>query len=92
METLQQVFPLHQAYSPLAPPAPTQGPPSPPLLGTPQMPDSLGEAYVVVDLPDTSKVAIVTYDDEPMEDFEGHLEEEDDLEEDQEIDEVVEEQ
>jgi len=35
---------------------------------------------------------VVSSDDEPMEGFEGHLVEEDDVEEDKEIDEVVEEQ
>jgi len=56
------------------------------------MPDNPKEAHVVVDLPDTSKIVVVNSDDESMKGFEGHLEEEDDLKEDQEIDEVVEEQ
>ena len=47
---------------------------------------------MVVDLPDTLEIVVVSSDDEPMEGFEGNLEEEDDLDNDQEIDEVVEEQ
>jgi len=47
---------------------------------------------VVVDLPDTLEVVVVSSNDEPMEGFEGHLEEEDDLGEDQDIDKVIEEQ
>jgi len=43
---------------------------------------------VVVDLPDTPKIVAVSSDDEPMDGFEGYLEEEDD----QEINEVVDEQ
>jgi len=57
---------------------------------SPQMPDGPGEAHVILDLPDTLEVMVVSSDDEPMEGLEGHLEEEDDLEERQEIDEVVE--
>jgi len=53
------------------------------------MPDSPGKAHVVVDLPNTLKVVVVSSNDEPMQGFEGHLEEEDDPEKDQEIDEVV---
>ena len=44
METLQHVFPLHQAHSPPAPPALAQGPPSLPVPSTPQMPDGCREA------------------------------------------------
>ena len=47
------------------------------------MPDSLGEAHVVIDLPDTPEIVLVSSEDE------GHQEEEDDPEEDQDIDEVV---
>ena len=54
--------------------------------------DSPGEAHVVVDLSDIPEFVVVSSNDEPIEDFEGHLEEEDDLDEDQEIDKVVEEQ
>ena len=46
----------------------------------------------MADLPDTSKVMVLNSNDEPMESFEGHLEEGDDPEEDQKIAEVVEEQ
>jgi len=46
------------------------------------MPDSLGEAHVVIDLPDTPEIVLVSSEDE------GHQEEEDDPEEDQDIDEV----
>jgi len=82
METFQHVFPLHQAHPLPAPPTPTQGPPSLLVPGTPQMSDSPGEAHVVVDLSDIPKIMVVSSDDEPMEGFEGHLEEEDDPEED----------
>jgi len=40
------------------------------------MPDSPGEANVVIDLPDTPDIVVVSSEDE------GHLEEEDDPEED----------
>ena len=56
------------------------------------MHDSPGEAHVVVDLPDALEIVIVSSDDEPMEGFKGHLAEEDDTKEDQEINEVVVEQ
>ena len=46
------------------------------------MPNSPGEAHVVVDLSDTREILVVSSEDEAMEDFEGHLEEEGDLEED----------
>ena len=82
METLQHVFPLHQVHPLPTAPAPMQGPPSPPTPGTPLMPDSLGEAHVVIDLPDTPEIVLVSSEDE------GHQEEEDDPEEDQDIDEV----
>lgn len=88
MGTLQHVFPLHQAHPPPAPPAPAQGPLSPLVLGTPQMSDSPGEAHVVMDLPDTSEIVVLSSDDELMEGFEDK----DDLEEDQEVDEIAEEQ
>jgi len=84
METLQHIFLLHQAHLPPAAPALTQGPPSLPTPGTPLMPDSPGEAYLVIDLPDTLAIMVVSYEDE------GHQEEEeDDPEEDQDIEEVV---
>ena len=47
------------------------------------MPDSLGEAHVVVDLHDTREIVVVSSEDE------GHQEEEDDPEENQDIDEAV---
>jgi len=50
------------------------------------MPDSLGEAHVVRDLPNTPEIVVVSFEDE------GHPKEEDDSEEDQDIDEVVVEQ
>jgi len=40
------------------------------------MHDSLGEAHVVIDLPDTPEIVVVSYEDR------GHPEEENDLEED----------
>ena len=42
----------------------------------------------MVDLHDTLEIVVVSFDDEPIQGFEGHLEEEDDLEEDQQIDEL----
>jgi len=92
METLGHVFPLHQAHPPTAPPAPAQGPPSPPTSGTPLMPNSPGEVHVVVDLPNTLEIVVVSFEDEAMEGFEAHLEEEEDPEEDQDIDKAVMEQ
>jgi len=92
VETLQHVFPLHQAHPPAALAAAAQGPPLSPAPGTPLMPDSLGEAHVVVDLPDTPEIVVVSFEDDAMEGFEGHLEEEDDPEEDQDINEAVVEQ
>ena len=95
METLQHIFPLHRTHPPLAPPAPVQGPTSPPVPGTPQMPNSPGKAHVVADLSDTPEIMVASFDDEPMQGFEGHLKEEDDPEEQQidwEIDEEVGEQ
>jgi len=56
------------------------------------MPNSPGEAHVVVDLSDTREILVVSSEDEAMEGFEGHTEEEDDPEEDQDIDEAVMEQ
>jgi len=88
VETLQHVFLLHQAHPLPAPLAPAQGPPSSATLGTCLMPDSLGEADVVVDLPDTLEFVVVSSDNEPMDGFEDK----DDPEEDQEINEIVEEQ
>jgi len=49
------------------------------------MPDSSGEAHVVVDLPDTPEIVVDSLDGEPIEGFEGHPVDEGDLEEDQEI-------
>jgi len=51
--------------------------------------DSPRETHVVVDLPDIPEIVVVSYEVEAMEDFEGHLEEEDDPKEDQDIDEAV---
>jgi len=86
METLQHVFPLHQARSPPAAPAPAHGPPSPPVPAQglpfppvpciPLMPDSPGEAHVVIELPDTPDLVVISSGDE------GHQGEEDDLEKD----------
>ena len=73
METLQHDFPLHHAHPMSTPPVPAPG--------MPLMPNSPREAHVVVDLPNTPEIMIVSSDDEPMEGFEGHLEEEDDPEE-----------
>jgi len=53
------------------------------------MPNSPGEAYVMVDLLDMPEIMVASSDDEPMEDFEGHLEDKDDPEEEQKVDEVV---
>ena len=53
------------------------------------MPNSPGEAHVVVDLPDTPEIVVVSYEDEAMEDFEGYMEEKDDPQEDQDIDEAA---
>ena len=47
------------------------------------MPDSPGEAHVVINLPDTAEMVVISSDDE------GHPEEEDNPEEDQDIDEAV---
>ena len=44
--------------------------------------DSPREAHVVVNLLDTPEIVEVSSEDEAMEGFEGHLEEEDDPEED----------
>jgi len=46
------------------------------------MPDSPGEAHVVVDLLDTPKIVVVSSEDDAMEGFEGTLEEEGDLKQD----------
>jgi len=81
METLQHVFPLHQAPPPPTAPATAQGPPFPSAPGTPLMPDSPGEAHMVIDLPNTPDLLVISSGDE------GHQGEEDDPEEDQDIDE-----
>jgi len=38
------------------------------------MPDSPDKAHLVVDLPDTSEIMVVSSDDKPIEGFKGHLE------------------
>jgi len=81
-----------QACPPPAPPAPAQGPPSALIPGTPLMPDSSSEAYVVEDLHDTPEIMVVSSKDEAMEGFEGHLEAKDYPKEDRDIDEAVVEQ
>ena len=86
METLQHVFPLHQAHPPPAAPVPAQGPPSLPAPDTPLMPDSLREAHVVINIPDTPKIVVVSSEDK------GHQEEEHDPKEDQDINKAVVEQ
>jgi len=53
------------------------------------MPNIPGEVHVVVDLPDASENMGLSLDGEPIEGLEGHLEAEDDPEEDQEINVVV---
>jgi len=88
METLQHVFPLHQvhpppvaaalAQGPPSPPAPAQGPLIPPAPDTPLMPDSPGEAYMVLDIPDTPNLVVISSSSRD----EDHQGEEDDLEED----------
>jgi len=47
---------------------------------------------MVVDLPDTPEIVVASYKDEAIEDFEDHLEEEDDPKEHQNINEVMTEQ
>ena len=47
---------------------------------------------MVVDLPNAPETMVVSFEDDAMEGFEGHLEAEDDPKEHQEIDEVVVEQ
>jgi len=44
---------------------------------------------MMVDLPETPEIVVVSSEDDGMEGFEGHLEEEDDPEEDQDIDKAV---
>ena len=56
------------------------------------MPNSPGEAHVVVDLPDTPEIVVINSEDEAIEDFKGHLEKEDDPEGDRNIDEAMVEQ
>jgi len=87
METLQHIFPLHQAPPSLVPPTPAQRPPSPPAPTTPQMPNSpvplgLWEAHMVMDLSDSLEVVVISIDDKPMEDLDDHLEADNNLEED----------
>ena len=64
VETLWHVFPLNQAHPLSVALAPAKGPPFPPAPSTPLMPDSLGEAYVVIDLPDTTEIVMVSSEDE----------------------------
>jgi len=52
------------------------------------MSDSPVDSHVVVDLSDTQEIVVVSFEDEDIEDFRGHLEEEDDPKEDQDIDKV----
>ena len=73
-------------------PIPAQRPPSLPAPSTPLMPNSPREIHVVVDLPDTPEIVILSFEDEAMEGFKSHMEEKDDPEEDQDIDEAVVEQ
>ena len=87
IEALQHVFPLHKSPPLLAPPTLAQGALAPPTSGTPQMPNNpvpsrSGEAHVVIDLPDSLGVVVISSDDEPIEDFEDHLKVEDDPEKD----------
>ena len=88
METLQYIFPLHQAHPLPALPTPAQIPPSPSPPGTPLIPDNPRKAHVLVDIPNTPVIVVVSSDDEPM----GGFDSEDGPKEDQEIDEKVEEQ
>jgi len=67
---------LSRGGLPPAVPAPAQRPPSPPAPSTPLMLDSHGDAHVVIDLPDTLEIVVVSYKDK------GHQEEEDDPEND----------
>ena len=64
MEILRHVFLLHQVHPSPAAPASAQGPPSLPASSTPLMPDSLGQAHVVIDLSDTPVIVVVSYEDE----------------------------
>jgi len=43
------------------------------------MPDSLREVHVVLDLPHTPEIVVLSLDNEPMGDLMDHLEEEDNL-------------
>ena len=90
METLQHVFPLHQAHPPPVVPPPAQEPPIPPVPGTPLMPESPGEAYEVINIPDTPDLVVISStedhqdeEDDPEEDPKEDDPEEDDPEEDQ---------
>jgi len=73
METFSARLSSTPGTSPACTTHTAQGSPSSPVSGTSQMPDSPGEAYVVVDLPDTSEIMVVSSDDKPMKGFEGHL-------------------
>jgi len=56
------------------PPAPAQRPPSLLTPGIPLMPTSPGEVHVMVDLPDTPEIVVLSPGDEPMDDLEDRLE------------------
>ena len=66
MEILIHIFPLNQVPPPPAPPAPAQGPHSPLVSGTPPLPDSSGEAHVVIDIPDTPDLVVISFRDEGL--------------------------
>jgi len=81
IEILSYIFPLYFAPPSPAPPVLTQGPPSPPVSGTPQPPDGLvssksrdgiplanesGEVHMVVDLPDTTQLVKLSSNDKLM--------------------------
>jgi len=92
METFQHGFSLHQAFFPLAPPAPAHGSPSLLTLSTSLRHSSPRELHVVVAIPNTLEIMVLSPDEKPMEGLEDHLGDEDDSEEDQKIDEVGKEQ
>ena len=64
METLQHVFPLHQAHPPPTAPVPVQEPPFPPAPDAPVTSKGPGEVHVVVDLPDTPEIVVISSRDE----------------------------
>ena len=80
MDTLQRVFPLHQAPPLPVPSATAQGPPSPPAPITLKIPSSpvssrSGNAHVVVHICDTPDIMVISSDSVPMEDSKEDLEE-----------------